>query len=95
MLATRKVSPAVASWALSILAAVVAMFVTFGLAEALPLSPDYSAPIGFMAHDLVVATSCFFICRWNPRNILLTFSRCNGVGIIAACVEPTFWHDVK
>jgi hypothetical protein len=94
-LTTRKISPAVSSWACSILTAVVAMFVTFGFAEGLPLSPDQSATIGFLAHDLLVATACFFICRWNPRNILLTFFFCNGVGIIAACTEPTFWRDAK
>jgi hypothetical protein len=47
----------------------------------------------YILYNLIIAGSCFYICRQNPKSILYVPVLCNIIGIISSIAEPTFWKD--
>ena len=83
------------SWGLSLITAALSLVFLFLLAALLSLIPKMGEDIGeliaYVSYDVLIATSCFFICRHNPKSIWYVPILCNTMGIISAIVEPNFW----
>lgn len=52
---------------------------------------DTAELVFYVLYNLIIAISCFFICRQNPKSILYVPVLCNIIGIISAAVERNFW----
>lgn len=79
------------SWFLAVLTLVVAFVVLFAVGE----SARESDQLGYLAyalHILIIGSGCFFIVRANPKSVWYVPFICNATSIIAAFVEPNFWH---
>jgi hypothetical protein len=82
----------VPSAALAVFTLVGATIVLFGGAALL----QQCDKVGYMAYILnylVIALGCFFIIRANPKSLWYVPLICNVMSLIAAFVEPNFWHS--
>ena len=81
-------------WALSLLTAFLGMLFLFllaGLLADVAKLGDNGELIAYICYDIVIAISCFFICRKSPKSLWYVPILSNTVGIISAIVEPNFW----
>jgi len=81
-------------WALSLLTAFLGMLLLFllaGLLADVAKLGDNGELIAYICYDIVIAISCFFICRKSPKSLWYVPILSNTVGIISAIVEPNFW----
>jgi len=81
-------------WALSLLTAFLGMLFLFllaGLLADVAKLGDNGELIAYICYDILIAISCFFICRKNPKSLWYVPILSNTVGIISAIVEPNFW----
>ena len=83
------------SWGLSLLTAFVSLIFLFffsALLVAIPqIDKNISEGIAYIFFNIIIAIACFFICKYNPKNVLYVPIICNAAGIISAIVEPNFW----
>ena len=91
----RKLLFGIPSWGLSFITAVLSLIFLLFLASLLVSIPKIGEDIGeliaYISYDIIIAVSCFFICRHNPKSIWYVPILCNTAGIISAIVEPNFW----
>ena len=84
------------SWLQAILWVFVSTIVLFGLGEGVgnifKINEDIAGAIPYIILDILIIIGCFYIVKWNPKSIWYVLLICNAVGIIAAIIEPTFWH---
>lgn len=84
------------SYAQAILWVFASTIVLFGLGEGvsklIKINEDIGGSLAYIIFDVLIAVGCFYIVRWNPKSIWYVVLICNAVGIIAAIIEPTFWH---
>jgi hypothetical protein len=79
------------SWVLAVFLLIGAIIILFVVGE----STQRFERVGYIAYilyDLVLAIGCYFIIKANPKSIWYVLLICNAMSIIAAFVEPTFWH---
>ena len=92
----RSILSGIPSWAQAILWVIASTLTLFGLGEGvgniLKIKEDIAGAIPYIIFDVLIALGCFYIVKWNPKSIWYVVLICNAVGIIAAIVEPTFWH---
>ena len=84
----------ISSWVWALLGGFVSPLILIVLGELLGKPGSAFSPgetFAFAVYALVVAVSCFLICRKNPRSGWYVPFICNAAGIFAACIEPTFW----
>jgi len=83
------------SWGQSILWVIISTLILFGLGEGvgnvLKINEDTAGAIPYIVFDVLIASGCFYIVKWNPSSIWYVPLICNIIGIIAAIIEPTFW----
>jgi hypothetical protein len=84
------------SWAQAILWVIISTIVLFGIGEGvgniLKINKDVAGAVPYILFDVLIAVGCFYMVKWNPKSILYIPLICNAVGILAAIIEPTFWH---
>ncbi|MCX6250179.1 MAG: hypothetical protein NTX61_05445 [Bacteroidetes bacterium] len=84
------------SWLQAILWVFASTIVLFGLGEGvgniLKINENIAGAIPYIIFDVLVAVGCYFMVKWNPKCVWYVPFICNAVGIIAAIIEPTFWH---
>jgi hypothetical protein len=87
---------AMPSWLQAILWVFASTIVLFGLGEGvsklIKINENIGGSLAYIIFDIMIAVGCFFIIKWNPKSIWYVVLICNAVGIIAAIIEPTFWH---
>jgi len=85
------------SWLQSILWVFVSTIVLFGLGEGvsklIKINENIGESLSYIIFDILIAIGCYFIVKWNPKSVWYVWLICNVIGIIAAIVEPTFWHS--
>jgi hypothetical protein len=84
------------SWGLALLtmllAFVVLMVVGDIIAAIFRIQESNAADLVFyILYNLIIAGSCFYIVRQNPKSVWYVAVLCNIIGIISAIIEPNFW----
>ncbi|GEM_PF-524570 len=83
------------SWGLALLTMFVAFIVLMVVGEivaaVLRIPEDNAAPVFYILYNLLIACSCFFIVRLDPKSIWYVPVLSNIIGIISAIIEPNFW----
>jgi hypothetical protein len=83
-------------WAQAILWVIISTIVLFGVGEGVgnifKINEDVADAVPYILFDGLIAVGCFYIVKWNPKSIWYVPLICNAVGIMAAIIEPTFWH---
>ncbi len=86
------------AWTLSIITAVVSLFIIFFFAYLVSFMMDYivkpSEPneelsnlIAYLGYGVVVAIMCYFICKAHPTSFWYTPIICNAMSITSVLVE--------
>ena len=87
---------AMPSWLQAILWVFASTIVLFGLGEGvsklIKINENIGGSLAYIIFDIMIAIGCYFIVKWNPKSVWYVWLICNVIGIIAAIVEPTFWH---
>jgi len=81
-------------WALSLMTAFIGMLLLFllaGLLADVAKLGDNGELVAYICYDILIAISCFFICRKSPESLWYVPILSNTVGIISAIIEPFFW----
>ena len=83
------------SWGLALLAGFLSFIFLFIFAallgSILPIDEDISEGIAYVLLGIIIAASCYFICKHNPKSVWYVPIIANIFGIFAAIVEPNFW----
>lgn len=83
------------SWGLALLVGFLSFIFLFIFAallgSILPIDEDISEGIAYVLLGIIIAASCYFICKHNPKSVWYVPIIANIFGIFAAIVEPNFW----
>jgi heme/copper-type cytochrome/quinol oxidase subunit 4 len=83
------------SLGLSVSVTIISYLVLFGIREGIShltkSNKDIGSGIAYIIYGVIIAVSCYFICRKNPDSLWYAPVICNATGIIAAIFLPSFW----
>ena len=83
------------AWGLSLILAFMSMILIFALVsvfDLLGLSKYFDIDFtSYVCTGIVIAFSCFIICKTYPKSFWYVPFICNMFGILSASIEPAFW----